>query len=606
MCPETIKKGEVVSGITFISERLIRAYNLASEKHKDQKRKSSEPYFTHCFEVFSIVYNEFGIRDENYLIAALLHDTVEDTGLTLFKIKRMFGQKVTDLVEGVTKLEAGDDKDTLSKVINKSYLNPGVAIIKLADRLHNMRTLGYLDENKRYQKAKETMEVYTKLAESLGIWVVKTELEDLSYQYLNPKEYLETKEEIDNDPRRSPLFMAYVKSGLEKLLYENNYQFNVDTKLKGYWNLKHKQKKDSLEGKCDPDNFLNINDLISFRVVLPTIDDCYLFLRILHDKFGETVDYERFDEFIGANKRINGYEAIQTTINSNQGPIEIAIVTPEMEEFNTTGVLSLIKKKDIKRLKDYVLKLVFTPGGGIKFLPEGGTGVDFASLVNPRLLADTKENMLVDGEEVPVSSIIPNASTVEIQTYPESVRAPRFLLEKYCTLPETRKIISKQRTLEKKDMCITKGRKILEEVLAPKGVFDLDCLGSMIKPVLYNLGCGNCDELYFLVGNGALDLKELKQQLNRYKITKNNLQLTSIKLNGPNHPKILVDIIQQISDMGANIINIFQEIDGDNFNLRIVVKGLVPEENNEKADNKESILREKLKDDPRFILSRVV
>jgi len=606
MYQENIKRGDSVDGIGFTSKNLVRAYNRASELHKDTKRKSGEPYFTHCIEVLKIIYNEWGIHDEKCLIAALLHDTVEDTKYSLKQLKQEFGSETADLVEGVTKLENGDDKDTLSKVIDKSFLNYRVAVIKLADRLHNMRTLQYMDEDRRYLKAKETMEVYTKLAESLGIWVVKTELEDLSYQYLNPKEYLETKAQIDNDPRRSPLFIDYIKSGLEKLLMENGYQPQVDIKLSGYWALKHKQKKDSIDGKCDSDNFLNINDLVSFRIVLPTIDNCYLLVKTLHEKFGEIVDYERYDEFIGANKRINGYEAIQTTLNSNQGPIEIALVTPEMEEFNSTGVLSLIKRKDTNRLKDYVLKLVFTPGGNIKFLPEGGTGVDFAALVDPRLVACTREKMLVDGEEVSVSSIIPNASTVEIQTYPESTRAPRFPLEKYCVLPQTRKIISKQRILEKKDNHTIKGKSILEEILAPKGIFDLDGLGSIINPVLFNLGCENCEQLYFLVGIGALDIKELKQQLNRCKITKNNLQLTSIKLSGPDHPKILVDIIQQISDMGANIVNVFQELNGDNFNLRIVVKGLTPKEGDEESNSKENILREKFKNDSRFTVSRVV
>lgn len=257
---------------------------------------------------------------------------------------------MTDLVEGVTKLD--DDKEILSKVLDKSYLNPGVAIIKLADRLHNMRTLGLMKPEKQHEKARETMDVNTKLAESLGMWEVKTELEDLSYQYLSPKDYLKTKNQVDNDPRRDQLFLAYVKSGLEQLLEENSYHGSMESRFNGYWALKHKQKKDGVQGRRDPDNFSEVNDLVSFRLSLSNVEDCYCFLKILHEKFGEMVDYDRFDEFVGANKRINGYEAIQTTITFPQRPVEIALVTPEMEEFNKHGVLALIKNQQQSELKN--------------------------------------------------------------------------------------------------------------------------------------------------------------------------------------------------------------------------------------------------------------
>ena len=605
MYPEILKSGESIDGINFASENLVRAYNIASKSHEGQLRKSGEPYFNHCVEVLKIIKNEFGINNEKYLIAALLHDTIEDTPLTLKQVKQQFGQEVVELIEGVTKLENGDDKDTLSKVLDKSYLNPGVAVIKLADRLHNMRTLAFMKPEKQYIKSKETMEVYTKLAESLGMWEVKTELEDLSYQYLSPKDYLKTKNQIDNDPRRNPLFLAHIKSGLEQLLEEKSYQGSIESRFNGYWALKHKQKKDAMRGVCDPNNFSGINDLVSFRINLSTLDNCYSFLKNLHEKFGEMVDYDRFDEFIGANGRINGYQAIQTTINFYQGPVEIALVTPAMEEFNNHGVLSLIKNNQQSELKKYVLKLVFTPTGGIRFLPKNGTGVDFAALINHRLLADA-DKISVDGLEMPISAIIPNASTVEVITGHESRRAPLADLEEFCDLPETRKIISEQRKLAIRDKFINQGKEIMEKMLSPRGLLDLSDLGDTINPILYNFGCQGCDELYFLLGNGALDVNELKQELNHYKINKKNLQMTSIKLSGRDQPKILIDVIKLISDMDANIIHISQENQDNIFNLRIIVKGLVPSDTEESVIDKEKEFREILKGDSRFTSCYVV
>lgn len=594
-------------GINFVSENLEEAYNITSKSHEGQKRKSGEPYLTHCVEVYKIINNEFGIKDEKYLIAALLHDSIEDTPLTLNEVNQKFGLEVVDLIEGVTKLEKGNDRDTLSKVLDKSFLNPGVAIIKLADRLHNMRTLTFMKPEKQYDKSKETMEVYTKLAESLGMWEVKTELEDLSYQYLSPKNYFITKNEIDNDPRRNPLFLTHVKSGIEQLLEEKSYKGVVESRFNGYWALKHKQKKDAMRGVGDPDNFSGINDLVSFRICLSNLDNCYSFLKNLHEKFGEMVDYERFDEFVGANRRINGYEAIQTTINFPQGPIEIALVTPTMEEFNNHGVLALIKNNQQSELKKYVLKLVFTPNGNIRFLPKDGTGVDYAAQVNHRLLAEA-EKIIVNGIEMPISAIIPNASTVEIVTGHEFRRAPLAKLEEFCDLPETRKIISEQRKLAIRDKFIEQGKKIMEKILSPRGLFDLSDLGDVINPILYNFGCQGSDELYFLLGNGALDVNELNQELNRFKVTKKDLQLTSIKLSGSDQPKILLDVVKLISKLDANIIHINQENRDDVFNLRIIVRGLFSQNTVENASetDKEKELKETLDKDTRFTDCRVV
>ncbi|MDD4938313.1 MAG: HD domain-containing protein, partial [Candidatus Shapirobacteria bacterium] len=204
MTPESINSVKDVKNIEFESERVVSAYNFAQKSHEGQFRKSGEPYFTHCVEVCNILKNEWGITDENYLVAALLHDTVEDCGLTIEQLKLQFGIEVAELVSGVTKLKSSTDRETLKKVLDKSYINPGVAVIKLADRLHNMRTLQFMKPEKQIEKSQETLDIYTRLAESLGLWNAKTELEDLCFKYLDPEKYQKTLTDLESDPRLSP------------------------------------------------------------------------------------------------------------------------------------------------------------------------------------------------------------------------------------------------------------------------------------------------------------------------------------------------------------------------------------------------------------------
>ncbi len=594
MFPETLKKGESLGNIVIKSENFFRAYNLASQSHEGQLRKSGEPYFNHCVEVLKILHNEWGIRDEKYLIAALLHDTVEDTGITLNQIKTKFGEEVAELVEGATKLNEGTDKDTLSKVLSKTYLNPGVAVIKLADRLHNTRTLEFMESEKQIEKSTETLDVYTRLAESLGMWQVKRELEDLCFKYLDPGGYEQTKQQIDSDQRLNSLFINYIESYVDQLLDGNGCTGKIELRKNGYWSLKKKQRKLAIQGKCSPDNFTEINDVVSLRVRLPKIEDCYQFLELLHRNIGEMVDYDRFDEFIGANKRVNGYQAIQTTVNFPQGPVEIAIVTDEMEDFNNWGVVSLIKKNE-SDLKDYVLKLIFTPSDSLRFMSKEATGVDFAALINPRVLAEATA-IKVDGVEKAVSIIIPNASTVEV-VVGKPRRAPIEGIENYC-LPETRKTIQEQRRLEKRDILIEKGKEIMEKLLSPRGLLDLTDLGSVVNPILYNFGCQGCDDLNFMVGNGSIKTEELDKELDRAHITKSELNLSTIRLVGNDRHGILIDVVKIISGMDTNIVQINQKNTDNIFNLRIIVQGLSPEQ--------EKTLRDDLKKDFRFSSTTVV
>jgi len=569
---------------------ISKAYNLAQTLHQGQTRINGDAYFTHCIAVYKILKDEWLITNSNYLIASLLHDTVEDTTISLSEIKNMFGPKVASLVDGVTKISHKTDKDTLIKVIKKTYLNPGVAIIKLADRLHNMREISDMPLEKILSKSHETLDVYCRLAESLGMWQVKTELEDICFFYLRPKEFKTIQKIISHDIRLSNKFINSLTRQLKEILEKNNFDSNIEIRKNGLWNIVKKQKKLALRGKCDPKSYSKINDIISFRIILPTSIDCYHFLGILHHEMDEFVDYNMLDEYIGTNKQINGYQAIQTTLNLPEGSVEIALATRNMEDFNNWGVINLLKKHQ-KKLNQYTLKLVFTSTGSTRFLTKHATGVDFAALMNPRLLAEA-DKIRIDGKIFPLTTILPNASTVSF-ILGQPRRAPLPEIEKYC-LPQTKKIILDQRIQETNDIMIEKGKKIMVSILKKRGIINFRDLNKpLTNPIIYYFGAQNYDELYFMIGSGSLSKKELSEVLDNSGITKKELGFTTVHITGQDKPKILLEILQIIGSMNKSIVHINQEKTQNNrFDIRIIVKDLSKQD--------EFILKHYLKANPDF------
>jgi len=577
-------------------DSISKAYNLAQTLHQGQTRLNGDPYFTHCVAVYKILKEEWQITNSNYLIAGLLHDSVEDTNISLDEIKNMFGSKVASLVDGVTKISHKTDKDTLIKVIKKTYLNPGVAIIKLADRLHNMREISDMPMPKILFKSHETLDVYCRLAESLGMWQVKTELEDICFSHINPKEFKIINKSIKRDPRLSSKFIDSLTKQLKEILKSNDFSYEIKIRQNGLWTISKKQKKLALRGKSDSKSFSKINDIVSFQIILPSTNDCYRFLGILHHEMDEFVDYDMLDEYIGSNKQVNGYQAIQTTLNFPEGSVEIAMLTNNMEEFNNWGVISLLKKKQ-KKLNQYTLKLVFTSTGSTRFLPKKATGVDFAALMNPRLLAEA-DKIKIDGKTFPLTTVLPNASTVDF-IFGRPRRAPLPGLENYC-LPQTKKLILSQRIQETNDLIIEKGKKVMTSILKKRGILNFRDLGkSITNPIIYYFGAQNYDELYFMIGTGSLNKIELNEILDISGITKQELAFTTVHVTGIDRPKILLEILQIIGNMNKNIVHINQEMLSNNrFDVRILVKDLSKQE--------ESILKKYFKTNLSFERKTVV
>lgn len=578
-------------GIKF-DEQMVAAYNLAFDKHANKMRLSGEQYISHCVEVAKIIHDEWGIRDKNYLMAALLHDVVEDSDVTVDEIGEKFGIETAELVDGVTKLKMGTDIDTLKKVLGKSFLNPGVAVIKLADRLHNIRTLGYMPEDKQKEKATETLHVYARLAESLGMWTVKTELEDLSFPYLFPDEYKRIKNQIDGDLRTDHFFIDTLTDYFKILVPESV----AEPRQGGYWELEKKREALARLGKCQIDNFGGIDDVVSFRVRVKTKEDCYRLLYKIHDAFGKEVDFDRTDIFIGANKRINGYEAIHTTIKTANGLVEIALVTNEMEDFNNLGVISQINNGE-KDLSRYTLKLVFTSSGSIRFMLKDATGFDVAAMINPQLLADAT-SMMVDGTTYPLSTVIPNAATVEILTTDKPRRMPMKSAEDNCALPETKKTIKDMRLAAERERLIAVGITIFSDVLPARGLLNIEDLEiNLAMSVLRHFNCLSVDDLYFMVGNESINKNVLNEALDKMEITKDRIG-TSIRVIGRDEQGILAYLSGVINHLDGNIVLINQQNNRSFFDLRMVIHNLSPEQ--------ETILRQFIENDNRFVYQIVV
>jgi GTP pyrophosphokinase len=554
------------------------ALKFAYQAHLNQFRKSGEPYISHCIEVYRIL-KSWGVENRDLLIASLLHDVIEDSHINKKLIKERFGSEVYKFVEGVTQIKLGEynerDSNTLKKIMHNSLLDPNISILKLADRIHNLSTLQYMPADKRERKAKESLEVYAKLAESLGLWVIKTEIEDLSFKYLLFERYSQVKTAVDNDERLSKNEVENWIKKIKTILFDKKIRGEINIKKSGYFHAYQKLKQYSVRGISSNENYRKINDIVSYRVVVKSVEECYKTLYAIHEELGDLVDYDRFDEFIGSNKRINGYEALQTTIDTNFGSIEIAIVTEDMENFNNWGYLYNLKK-DIKH-PGYNLKLLFTPEYDLIFLPENARAIDFAYAVNNKL-GDNSINVEIDGEIKGLDYILENTDTVKVITGNRSKELDEYL-STVC-LPITKNLIQKKLINDERLKSISEGENILEDHLSPRGVFDLrDITENVIGEVTYAIGCENIDELYYRVAKGYLNIEKLDNLLNEYGITKSNLKWTSIKIKGYDKSGMLKIITDVISEYNGNILKINyqrekKDKNSDYFYLRIVVENI--------------------------------
>lgn len=505
---------------------LSGAWELAQSAHAKQKRDEGTPYFTHLVAVARIIYEDWGVKSPAILAAALLHDSVEDseyTHLTLGDIKGRFGEEIAFLVDGVSKFRSvqkdgsSGDRETIKKVFDKTLIDPRVAVLKLADRLHNMRTLQFVSQGRQIPKAEETLDVYVPLAESLGMWKVKSELEDLAMKFITPEDYSFYKNLLDRDKRLEDLFQTSMVSRLESLIKEAGVPAWVEIRVNSLARLKHKMERAA--------NFASINDVLSLRVVVndsggedAARDDCYKMEGRIKNTFCREENSGRFDDFF-AHPKDNGYSALQITLDYPIGAIEVAVATKTKEEFNNWGIVSLMRRGE-ENLKDYVLKVIFTPTGKVKFFPKEATGIDLAYSIDP-MMGMRATKLLIDGKPYAVSQDLPNGALVEV-VLGKARNAPPEEYLNYC-LPQTRKIIENQIAEKARRDLIKKGKDISETMLAKYGYRNLEEIlahdneyTQKLVNALYIHGFkGHLNNLYLPLGSGELKEEYLEAFIKR-------------------------------------------------------------------------------------------
>ena len=427
-------------------ETLTKAYNFALKAHEKQKRDEGSPYIIHPVAVANIL-TELKL-DSATIATGLLHDTIEDTHATYDTIKEQFGNEVADLVDGVTKISEFENQaisnskaENFRKLILATSKDIRVLLVKLADRLHNMRTIKFvLDSEKQIRKAKETMEIYAPLADRMGMNRIRDELEDLSFQVLNFEARELIKKRLDEIKENRTTSFKNVSYEFTDILNQNNLKSEIIGREKTPFSIwrKVQSKRVSLE---------QITDIIGFRIILNSVDDCYKALGIFHSKYNCIPG--KFKDYISSPK-INNYQSIHTAIiGPNKRPIEIQIRTKPMHEFAERGIASHWKYKSSEKFNslswkeyDWLKDLVeimdrnenpehyfeytklqmfqenvfcFTPKGMVIKLPKDATPIDFAYAVHTKI-GDVAIGCEINGKESALQSILINGDVVKILT----------------------------------------------------------------------------------------------------------------------------------------------------------------------------------------------
>jgi len=519
-----------------------KAYVIAEKAHECQKRKSGEPYITHPLAVAQILA-DLGIGPST-IAAALLHDTVEDTDYTLAMLQKDFGDEITLLVDGVTKLDKvkfGDNAqaETVRKMVVSMSKDIRVLVIKLADRLHNARTWGFVELERAQRKAQETLEIYAPLAHRLGISTIKNELEDLSFAVLYPKVY----EEIVNlvkqrTPKRSEFIDGVIKS-IGEDLKENKIKAKVDGRPKQYYSIYQKMVVRGRE-------FDEIYDLVGIRILVDDVRDCYGALGAIHSRWNPVPG--RFKDYI-AMPKFNLYQSLHTTvIGPNGRPIEIQIRTHEMHQRAEFGVAAHWKYKEqigdssisgeedmawLKHLTDWQSETqdpaefldslrfeigakdvyVFTPKGKVVGLPTGATPVDFAYTIHTDVGHRTM-GAKVNGRLVPLETKLASGDVVEIFTSKSVDASPSQDWLNFVASSRARAKIKQWFSNERRDDAVESGKDLIVKAMRKQNLPLQKLLAAdVIVKLAHELRFGDVESLYAAVGENHISAQSVVEKL---------------------------------------------------------------------------------------------
>ena len=518
-----------------------KAYKTARDAHTDQKRKSGEPYIIHPLSV-AIILAKLEL-DKESIAAGLLHDVVEDTGMTYDEVAKEFGKEVADIVDGVTKLGqlsySSDKLEEQAENLRKMFLAMAkdirVIMVKLADRLHNMRTLKYMRPEKQLEKARETMDIYAPIAQRLGISKIKVELDDLALKYLEPEEYYKLVHEINEKKAERQRFVDAIVDEVRKNMEGAGIKASVTGRAKHFFSIYKKMinKDKSLD---------QIYDMFAVRIIVDNVKDCYAALGVIHELY--TPIPGRFKDYIAMPKE-NMYQSLHTTVIGHSGrPFEIQIRTAEMHKIAEFGIAAHWKYKEASDGKDVGSKgmeeeklnwlrqilewqqdmsdnkefmsllksdlnlfndnvYCFSPAGDVKTLPAGSCPIDFAYMVHSAV-GNTMVGARVNDKLVPIETKLKNGDIVEIITSQNS-RGPSRDWLKVVKSTQAKNRINQWFRKESKEDNTVKGRELLASYAKTKGKdLNLYLRPEYQEVVMRKYGFRDWESVLAAIGHGGL------------------------------------------------------------------------------------------------------
>jgi guanosine-3',5'-bis(diphosphate) 3'-pyrophosphohydrolase len=561
---------------TADEDALNRAYVFAMQAHGSQKRASGDPYFSHPLEVAGIL-TEYRL-DASSIITALLHDTVEDTSTTSEEIRDHFGQEVGLLVDGVTKLtqielqsENSDQAENFRKLVLAMSEDIRVLLVKLADRLHNMRTLHFISNlEKRRRIAVETMEIYAPLAERIGMQEFKSELEDLAFAELNSEARESITSRLKFLRNEGKDNVDVIVSELKETLEEQTIKAEVYGREKLPYSIWLKSQKKNIA-------FEQVSDIIAFRIIVDTVEECYRALGIIHGNYMMVPG--RFKDYISTPK-LNGYQSLHTgIIGPERQRIEVQIRARRMHETAEMGVAAHWQYKqdtDLKSGRQYrwmreLLDIMeqaagpedflehtkldmfpdqvfsFTPKGEVVAMPAGATAIDFAYAVHSEI-GDTCVGVKINGRHMPLRTILENGDQIEVIT--SSAQTPSPTWENFATTAKARACIRRFIRLRKREEYYNLGKSIMERGFQKEGY---EFSEKAFEDVLTIFNVKTTDDLFVTVGAGHLTSREVIEAV--FPGTKKNSHKSRV--------------VQLFSRRGRKKVR-------SNSNTSVPIKGLIP------------------------------
>ncbi len=523
------------------TELLRRAYVFSAYEHKGQVRRSGEPYLVHPLEVADLLADQR--MDVVAVAAGLLHDIVEDTPNSIEKIRELFGEEVAHVVEGVTKLSGlqfASSEERQAESFRKMLLamvdDIRVIMVKLADRLHNMRTLHHLPEERRVRIAQETRDIYAPIANRLGMSKVKNELEELAFRHLEPQAYQKLRTEVDARRKASEGLMEDLRTMLATKLAEAQIPVvSIDGRIKRLWSIHQKLQRRN----ADLDQ---VYDFIALRIVTPAVKDCYSILGIIHQTWSPVTG--RFKDFI-AMPRPNGYQSLHTSVVSATGtPFEVQIRTEEMHHIAEEGIAAhwkykegrvgaerdeqyfawlrqlLESQQDVRDPAEFLQNLrvelypdevyIFTPKGEVKSLPQGATPVDFAYSVHTDV-GHQCVGARINGRMVPLRTRISNGDIVEILTQAGHTPSRDWLT--FVQTSRARNKIKHFIQTQEKVRSIELGKRLFDKDVRRFAIDKALLEPEVLAKVALEFGAQRPDDLYAAIGYGKITVRSVLTKL---------------------------------------------------------------------------------------------